>query len=80
MTTQQMLENFILTELLFSGSIKKLDYDQSLLSSGILDSLSLLRLIDYIQEDMGVEIDVEEITPDNFQTINAAARLIESKR
>jgi acyl carrier protein len=80
LTTEQQIEQFILNEVLMSARGKRLDYDESLLDSGILDSLSLLRLIAFIQDELGVEIDVEEIVPDNFQTISAAARLVESKR
>jgi len=78
--TEQQIEQFILNEVMMSKRGNRLDYDESLLDSGILDSLSLLRLIAFIQDELGVEVDVDEIVPDNFQTINAAARLVESKR
>ncbi len=80
MNTEQQIEQFILNEVMMSKRGNRLDYDESLLDSGILDSLSLLRLIAFIQDELGVEVDVDEIVPDNFQTINAAARLVESKR
>ncbi len=79
MTIEQKIEEFILTEIMVNARGKSLDHDESLLDSGILDSLALLRLISFIEEAFGVAIDPDEIVPDNFQTINTAARLVESK-
>ncbi len=80
MTIEQQIERFIVNEIMLSDRGKGLGHDEMLLDSGIIDSLALLRLIDFIEVTFNVEIEAEEIIPDHFQTINAAARLVESKR
>lgn len=51
-----------------------------LLCSGILDSLTLLRLVVMIEERFGVAVEGDELIPDNFQTINRIRALLESKQ
>ena len=73
-----ILKTFILEELL-SGSRTEIDPDESLLSSGVLDSLALLRLISFLEDRFGVAVEEDEIIPDNFETMNAIKKLIEPK-
>ncbi len=78
MTIQQQLEKFIAQELLL-GQETTIDPDQSLTSSGIIDSLSLLRIIAFIEDTFQVEIDDTELSPDHFETLNVMVALIEGK-
>ena len=79
MNTEQTLEKFITEELMMSDGTK-LDPDQSLLDSGIIDSLSLLRVIAFIEDTFGVQVDDTELSPSNFETINMMVSMIESKQ
>jgi acyl carrier protein len=73
------IEQFIVDELLIGGSRSKIDPNESLFASGVLDSLSLLRLIAFIEEQFGVVVDDAEVVPDNFQTINEINGFITKK-
>ena len=79
MNIEQTLEKFITEELMMSNATK-LDPDQSLLDSGIIDSLSLLRVIAFIEDTFGVQVDDTELSPSNFETINMMVSMIESKQ
>ena len=79
MNIEAVIENFILEELMYGKDQTKLDPDQSLVKSGILDSLALLRLINFIEERFGVKIEDGEVMPENFDSINVIKALIESK-
>jgi acyl carrier protein len=57
----------------------ELEPDTSLISSGIIDSLSLIRLINFIESRFNVTIEDDEVTPDNFETLNLLDTLIASK-
>lgn len=54
--------------------------DYPLLERGVLDSLGLFQLVGFIESEYGVEIQDEELVPDNFGTVGTIARLIETKR
>jgi acyl carrier protein len=78
MNTQQTLEKFITEELLL-GQRSKIDPQESLTASGVIDSLSLLRLIAFIEETFNVQVEDTELNPDNFETMNLMVDLIEGK-
>jgi acyl carrier protein len=48
----------------------------SLTQSGILDSIGLLELIDYICETYSIEIPEDMLTPDNFDSLQGITNLI----
>ena len=74
------IERFIVDERTLGGRRTRSDPDESLISSGILDSLSLLRLIVYIEEQFGLTIEDSEVIPDNFETLNSMNYFINSKK
>jgi Acyl carrier protein len=57
----------------------KIDARQSLIESGILDSMGLMSLLNYIESQFGVAVDVEDLTPENFATLTSIAHFIRSK-
>jgi len=48
-----------------------------LLHSGLLDSLDLLQLITYIEDEFRLKIPVEALTPENFSSISSISGLVE---
>jgi acyl carrier protein len=48
------------------------------LESGILDSLSLLKLLVFLEEEFKVPVDEFELIPENFNTVNAICAYIRS--
>ena len=79
MTIQTTLERFIVDELMVGAKKTALTPETSLISSGIIDSLSLIRLINFIETNFGVTIEDHEVVVENFETLNNLAALIASK-
>jgi acyl carrier protein len=50
-----------------------------LLEEGILDSLGVLELVNFLQDDHGIPIEDEELVPENFASIDAIAAFVEAK-
>lgn len=46
-----------------------LDEQESLTETGIIDSIGLLQLVDYLESNYNIEIPMEIITPENFDTL-----------
>ena len=80
MSTEVAIERYILDELLFENDRTKIDPDESLIGSGILDSLAVLQLVVFIEERFGVTVEGDELIPDNFRTINRIKAFLESKQ
>jgi acyl carrier protein len=51
-----------------------------LISSGILDSLSMMRLYVELQDTFEVPIDISDLTEEAFETVEAIAALVELRR
>ncbi len=52
----------------------------SLLQEDVLDSVSVLVLVQDMEEQFGIHIEVEEITEDNFKNVESIVALIAEKR
>jgi acyl carrier protein len=50
-----------------------------LLESGVLDSLGVLDLVSFVEQEYSVHVADDELTPENFQTIDRIAAFVESK-
>jgi acyl carrier protein len=51
----------------------------ALLESGIVDSLGVLDLVNFIEEEFSINVEDEELTPENFQTIDRLTAFVETK-
>ena len=54
--------------------------DDSLIDSGIVNSMGLIRIVNFIEQQTGVRIPDTMITPDNFETINAIESTVDEAR
>ena len=80
MNENQSLEKFIVQEIMVGDQDASLSPDESLIESGIVDSLGILRLVAFIEENFSVVVDDIDVVPENFETINAMNALVERKR
>jgi acyl carrier protein len=48
----------------------------SLLAADILDSLQFVSLVEYLCQQYGVDIDEDDMSPDNFESVSTIAELI----
>lgn len=71
---ERRLREFIVGELLE----EPFDGDDPL-AEGAVDSLEIEQLIDFVEQDFGVQLSDEEIVSDNFESLPALAALIYSK-
>ncbi|MCP5101519.1 MAG: acyl carrier protein [Chloroflexi bacterium] len=79
MNKKDVIEKFIVDEIMLADSGTKIDPDESLISNGVLDSLGLLRLIAFIEEQFNIEVDDGDVVPDNFQTLNVMEGFLAEK-
>ena len=76
---KQALTEQIATEFL-DGQAGDLSNQTRLVEDEIIDSLGIFLLLGFIKERFGVEVDPEDVTLENFATIDDSAELIEEKR
>ncbi|HLB08244.1 MAG TPA: acyl carrier protein [Gemmatimonadaceae bacterium] len=76
MTIATSLTAFIQAELVGEERALKVDASTRLIDSGLIDSMGLMQIIAFIEEQTGVRIPDEEVMPENFQTVDSMVRLI----
>jgi acyl carrier protein len=54
--------------------------DESLISSGLIDSFSLMDIALYVEDTFGVRIEDTELNADSFDNLTQLAALIESRK
>jgi len=58
---------------------RNLQNNDSLIDSGVVDSLGILDLVTFLEGEFGLHISDEELLPENFQTIECIAALVRTK-
>jgi acyl carrier protein len=74
------IRDFVLTNYLPGESPENLRNDMPLRTSGVLDSLAILGLINFIEQEFKIEIEAHETDVDNFDRIEDIVAFIERKR
>jgi acyl carrier protein len=70
---QNLAENMLFTEQF------ELDDEASFLEEGVVDSTGVMDLVLFAEETFKIEIKDDDITPDNFDSVNKLAAYIHRK-
>ena len=52
----------------------------SLLDSGIIDSMGTLEVVEFLEDQFGIEVSDEEMIADHFDSIDSIAQFVDSKQ
>lgn len=78
-TTISTLETYIATQVLKQPG-RRIAADESLLSSGLIDSFSLMDLALFVEDTFGVRIEDTELNANTFDNLTQLADLVESRK
>jgi acyl carrier protein len=76
----ETIRDFILSNCLPGESRENLAADTPLVTSGILDSLALMNLVDFLERTFGIEMSVYDTTVERFDRIVDIAAGVIRKR
>ena len=71
-----VLRTYIARNILFSGDSYPHEDDASFLDEGIVDSMNLLGLVTFVEEQFSIKVDYRDILPENFDSISRLAAYI----
>ena len=77
--TREVVKVFILENFLPGEDARNLGDDTELKESGILDSLSTLKLVTFLEERFKIELEASDLDAGNLASVASIARLIEHK-
>jgi acyl carrier protein len=77
---QAAVKRFLLDEFLPGEDPEQLRADTELVASGILDSVATLRLVTFLEERFGIQVEAHEADEEHLNTLASIADLVASKR
>jgi acyl carrier protein len=75
----QRIRSYIDDNFLYMRPDAVLGDDDSLLGTGIIDSMGVMELIVFVESEFGLTVGDAEVTKDNFDSVATIARFVESK-
>ena len=72
------IREFIIENFLF-GNADGLKDDTSFLDEGIIDSTGVLELVTFLEENFGIQVEDEELIPENLDSIDNVSSFLERK-
>jgi acyl carrier protein len=79
MEIEKSIREFIANNLLFSDNGFGYPDDASFLEEGIVDSAGVMELVAFTEDNLGVQVEDHEITPDNFDSVSKLAAYVRRK-
>lgn len=79
MNTASVITAYITDQYLPGVEPSELDSDYDLLANGVIDSLGLLKLITWLQDEFTMDIDDRELSPEAFRSVSAIRSFVESR-
>ena len=76
--TKTKIRDFIIENFLF-GNANGLKNDTSFLEEGIIDSTGVLELVTFLEENFEIQVDDEELIPENLDSIDNVSAYLERK-
>ncbi len=79
MRAKGAIRDFILANISKDKAMELAD-DAPLLTSGLVDSLGIVRLVVFIEDDLGIKVPLEDITIENFETLELLDAYLTTRR
>lgn len=77
---KKIVTDFINEEFLYDKLDIKITDDLNIIEQGILDSMDIFRLIQFIEEKINIILEPDEMVQTNFQSVNDIVSFIQSKK
>jgi acyl carrier protein len=76
---QTTIVDFIKENFIMGRSETQIDVEESLIESGIMDSTGVLELVEFLEATFDIQIEDEELIPENLETIKNIIEYLKTK-
>lgn len=80
MEVKKQIREFILKNALSGSTGIALDDEDSFLEKEVIDSTGVLELVSFVEERFGIEVNDDELIPDNFDSVNKLNEYVKKKK
>jgi acyl carrier protein len=77
-STRDTIRRFIGDNLIVDGRV--LADDESLIGGNLIDSMGVVDIVTFLEEQFGITVEDDEVDPDNFDSIDRIVAFLESKQ
>jgi acyl carrier protein len=77
---KDQIRGFIQVQLAEPKGISSFTDDESLMESGVIDSLGIFRLVSFLEDELRVRVSDDEINADTLKSVNTIEELVVRKR
>ena len=78
--TEIRIRDFLIEDVLYDRELRELSVEENLLEGGLLDSLAILKVVTFCEEEFGVTIPDQDVLPDHMESVRSIAALVERVR
>ena len=78
--TTAKIKAFIVEEFMPDVPVEDLEDDYDLLTGGVVDSLGLLKVVAWLEDEFDIGVDDSELGPDSFRTVAAIKAYVDQAR
>jgi acyl carrier protein len=80
MDTRAQIKDYIVENFLFGDAEPLKDDGMSLLDNGIIDSTGVMELVAFLEGDLGLSIQDEELVPENLDSVDNLVNFVTRKQ
>ena len=78
-SVEERIRAYIAENILFSNNGYPHSDEASFLEEGIVDSMGIMELVMFVEEQFGITVEDEELVPDNFDSVSRLSAYIHAK-
>ncbi len=79
MELEAQIQQFVAQNLLFSDQGYRFSNNASFIQEGIIDSMGVMELATFVNTEFGIQVDPQDVTPDNFDSVNKLSEYVRRK-
>ena len=80
MELSDQIRGFIIENFLFGDAEPLSNDDLSLLDNGIVDSVGVMEMVAWLEQNHGLKVEDQELVPENFDSVARLVHFVERKQ
>ena len=78
MNIHETIINFFINDSDLAPGRESIEYEEQLIEGGLIDSLGILKLISFLEEEYDITFEEDEINAENFASINTITQMVDN--
>lgn len=78
-SVNERITHYLVTYLLKNKNVGAINESTPLITGGLMDSISTMQLIAFLEKEFNIEFEAHEVDKDNFDSISVITKFVENK-